>query len=270
MPELPEVETTVRAISPVITGLKLKNTVIRNRNLRWKITSGIDKLKDVKIKSVSRRAKYILLNTDQGSIMIHLGMSGRLSILDYGKTPGKHDHVDFIFNKNVVLRYTDPRRFGSVLLITENLEEHPLLSNLGPEPLSKEFTTKYLYDITRNRKAIIKQLIMNHKIVVGVGNIYANEALFLARLSPLRKSYTLTKSECQKLIHSIRTVLKQAIKKGGTTLRDFRSPGGNFGYFVQKLLVYGRENKPCVKCGNPIVVERKNQRSTFFCVKCQK
>lgn len=270
MPELPEVETTVRAISPIISVLTLKSIVIRNRNLRWQVTPGIEKLKNAKIKGVNRRGKYILLKTDQGSIMIHLGMSGRLSILDFAKKPEKHDHVDFVFTKNIILRYTDPRRFGSVLLIPENIEEHPLLANLGPEPLSKDFTEEYLFHITRNKKTTIKQLMMNNKIVVGIGNIYANEALFLAELSPFRKSLTLTKKECRKLILSIHTVLKQAIKKGGTTLRDFRTPEGNLGYFVQELLVYGCENKPCVKCGNPIVVERKNQRSTFFCVKCQR
>lgn len=301
MPELPEVETTVRAIAPVLSGLKLKHAVIRNDNLRWKVPREIKTLKNIYIREVLRRAKYILLKTDHAIIMIHLGMSGRLSIINANTTkiPGKHDHVDLIFNHNIILRYTDPRRFGSVLfakvkdikkddgnagkhsgnasgesVVTffdgPSLLSHPLLANLGPEPLSKDFSADYLYDVSRNKKAIIKQFIMNQKIVVGVGNIYVNEALFLAEISPLRKSCSLTKKECQKLTQTIKTVLKQAIRKGGTTLRDFLSPEGKLGYFSQKLLVYGRENQPCVKCEQLIQIERNNQRSTFYCSGCQK
>ncbi len=296
MPELPEVETTVRAIKPVIQGLMLKNILVRNPNLRWKIPIEIKKVTRTTIKSVHRRAKYILMETTKGIIMIHLGMSGRLSVLQLPKKVEKHDHVDFIFEKNIILRYTDPRRFGSIHFIPnkdntnkddlnknksknkinkkhniniDKINEHPLISNLGPEPLSKNFDAKYLYEATRNRKTSIKQLIMNQEIVVGVGNIYANEALFLAHISPLRKASTLSLGECKKLVASIKTILKQAIKKGGTTLKDFLSPEGSRGYFSLKLMIYGRQNMPCFNCGSKIVVNRKGQRSTFYCPNCQ-
>lgn len=269
MPELPEVETTVRTIKPVLSGLKLKQVLVRNPNLRWKIPTIIKKLKNVSIESITRRAKYILIETKEGVIIIHLGMSGRLSILNKDIEPEKHDHVDFIFNKNITLRYTDPRRFGSIHLVTNNLLQHPLLRDLGPEPLSKDFNAEYLYQALHKRKTMIKQAIMNQKIVVGVGNIYAVEALFEAKISPFRRSSSLNLEECQSLVKAIRSILNQAIKQGGTTLKDFLSPEGKIGYFSRKLLVYGRENKPCVTCDSKILVDRNQQRSTYYCKQCQ-
>ncbi len=269
MPELPEVEITRLGIQAHIEGQILEKIVIRESRLRWPVPSTLKKLKNITILKVSRRAKYIFIITNQGTIIIHLGMSGRLSILKSNVPSKKHDHIDFIFKNKTVIRYTDPRRFGAVLWTTENPEQHPLLAKLGPEPLSKKFTAKYLYQKTQKKLIMIKQLIMNQEIVVGIGNIYANEALFTARLSPTRKCNSLTEVECERLVDELQSVLKKAIQQGGTTLRDFLTPEGKLGYFVQQLLVYGREGEDCVQCKNILISQRINQRSTVYCKTCQ-
>jgi len=270
MPELPEVETTCQGIRTTLQDSLINEIIVRNPNLRWPIPIEITKLKKIKILNVTRRAKYILLTTNKGTLIIHLGMSGRLSILTQNtENPKKHDHVDFILNNNYIMRYTDPRRFGAILWTTECPTQYPLLAKLGCEPLTKDLTAPYLLQWAKRKKIFIKQFIMDQQIVVGVGNIYANEALFLAKISPLRLSNTLTLLDYQNLIKSIKKVLKEAIKQGGTTLRDFMTPEGKHGYFAQKLAVYGREGRPCLRCGETLLSSRIGQRATVFCAICQ-
>jgi len=270
MPELPEVETTCQGIRPVIINQKIKQIIVRQAKLRWPVTPVVKKLKDLTVKAVTRRAKYILLKTEQGTFIIHLGMSGRLCLVKDQIPFKKHDHLDFLLNNRYVLRYTDPRRFGSVLWTTEDPLEHSLLANLGLEPLTLEFNANYLWAKCQGKSAVIKQTIMDQKIVVGVGNIYANEALYLAKISPLRAARTLTVAECSALVKAIKKILTKAIKQGGTTLKDFLGSDGRPGYFKQKLLVYGREGEVCLLCDKPLSHARIGQRSTVYCLDCQK
>ena len=270
MPELPEVETTRSGISPHIKNQTIKQIKVRNKNLRWPVPRGLSKiLESKKIRTVKRRAKYLLLGTDVGTIIIHLGMSGSLRIVREDTRAEKHDHVDIVFKNKKVLRLRDPRRFGSVLFTNKPPEEHKLLKNLGPEPLSEEFDGSYLFKLSRNRKVAVKNLIMNSKNVVGVGNIYASEALFLAGILPQKLSYKLTQAECKKLASSIKRVLKAAIKAGGTSLRDFTRSDGMPGYFSLSLKVYDHKGEPCPKCGNLIKSKVIGQRTTYFCTHCQ-
>jgi len=271
MPELPEIETTYRAICQPLLGQTIKSVVIRHHRLRWPLEAHWPlMMKGAKVLSLSRRAKYILVATTQGYLLLHLGMSGRLSLLPRQTPHQKHDHVDCEFGNKLVLRYTDPRRFGAFLWFNSNPDLHPLLCNLGVEPLTQDFNAAFLYQQTRKRKVAIKQLIMNAKIVVGVGNIYANEALFEAGIDPRRLSQSLKLEECAELIKRIKQVLKKAIQAGGTTLKDFLSPGGHAGYFVQVLKVYGKEDKPCFKCQSLLVGIRLHNRATVFCPSCQR
>lgn len=270
MPELPEVETVVRGLTPQLIGKKVSTVHVRQPKLRWPIEKDLpQKICKQTILSMSRRAKYLLIEFKTGTLLIHLGMSGRLYLVDYTKSPEKHDHVDVVLNDKRILRFTDPRRFGCMLWLAGEINEHFLLKNLGPEPLSKEFTGDYLFGISRKRQVVIKTFLMNQQIVVGVGNIYANEALFFAKIHPLRLADSLTKQESQLLVQSIKSVLKAAIKAGGTTLRDFVNGDAKPGYCKQSLKVYGRENLACVCCKNSIQFERIHQRSTFFCSQCQ-
>jgi len=269
MPELPEVETTCRGIQAILHGNTINRIIIRNHRLRWPIPPIIKKLKNLKVLKISRRAKYILLETSKGCFIIHLGMSGRLKVVAQNEAIRKHDHVDFILANEKILRYTDPRRFGAILWTSDAPLNHPLFAKLGPEPFAKEFNEKYLFAKANKKKITIKQLIMDQTTVVGVGNIYACEALFVAKLLPTRLSSSLTLDECKQLILAIQKILKQAIKAGGTTLKDFLSIEGNPGYFLQKLLVYGRENKQCVMCNTLLKNIRINQRATVFCENCQ-
>lgn len=271
MPELPEVETTCRGIKQYIEGQQLTHVIVRNHKLRWPISSEIKHLKNIKIEQVKRRGKYIIIETQQGAFIIHLGMSGRLNVImnEPKKEVQKHDHVDFVFNQDIIIRYTDPRRFGSIFWTKTNPLEHFLLEHLGPEPLEKNFTGQYLYKKSQKSRLQIKKFIMDAKIVVGVGNIYANEALFASRILPFRLSNTLRLEECNLLVKNIRTILKTAIKKGGTTLKDFLTPEGQLGYFSQKLLVYGREGKPCIGCGARLSSSRIDNRATVYCNYCQ-
>lgn len=242
MPELPEVETTVLGIKPYLEGRTITHIVVRNPRLRIPISEEIISQVNKKIiNQLSRRAKYIILSLSEGFILIHLGMSGHLRLLQATETYGKHDHVDLHFDNNMMLRYCDPRRFGLFHYIDENPLIHPLLSHYGPEPLSDAFNASYLYHKTRNKNQPIKSVVMNNEIVVGVGNIYAAESLFLTKLHPQEPSKHLTVQECETLTSTIKQVLDRAIHAGGTTLRDFYSTDGKPGYFSMSLNVYGRK-----------------------------
>ena len=270
MPELPEVETTRRGIEPHINHQLISDIAIRQRQLRWPIPQQLRQAaRNQKILGVDRRGKYLLLRLHNGTIIIHLGMSGSLRICSVETPAEKHDHVDFIFGNSKVLRLRDPRKFGAVLWTAKDPAQHKLLSSLGPEPLADHFSAEYLYQQTRKRSASIKSLIMNSHIVVGVGNIYACESLFLACINPKRKAGSLSLSRCSKLVSAIKQVLTQSITQGGTTLRDFIRENGQPGYFSLKLHVYGKAGEPCAKCGRPIRQIKQQQRSTFYCSNCQ-
>ena len=271
MPELPEVETTRRGIEPHIINQTIKNVAVRQRSLRWPIPKQLElKARNQKIESVERRGKYLLLRLNTGTIILHLGMSGSLRICTANTAAEKHDHVDFVFDNNKILRLRDPRRFGAVLWTTSTPEKHKLLAPLGPEPLGDGFNGEYLFEQSRKRSASIKSLIMNSHIVVGVGNIYACESLYIAGINPKRKAGSLSLVRCEKLVSAIKQVLANSITQGGTTLRDFIRENGEPGYFAQKLLVYGRAGEACAKCGRPIKQINQHQRSTFYCTKCQR
>lgn len=270
MPELPEVETTCRGITPHIVGQTIKQVIIRQPQLRWPVPETLNKvLCGLKIRSVSRRAKYLLFTTDAGTMLIHLGMSGSLRIMSAGQASGKHDHVDFIFNNETVLRFNDTRRFGAILWTDTPVENHPLLKDLGPEPLFAEFNGELLYQRANNRKIPVKSFIMDSHIVVGIGNIYANEALFMAGILPSRQAGSISLSRYEKLADCIRIILRHAILQGGTTLKDFVNEAGKPGYFQQQLCVYGRANLPCINCLQPLTEIRMANRTTVFCKTCQ-
>jgi len=270
MPELPEVETTRRGVQPFIEGQSISKMVVRHRGLRWPVPDDLENLiADQTVRQVERRAKYLLLRCDTGTLMIHLGMSGRLRVLDNADNIGKHDHVDIHFSNGRVLRFTDPRRFGAVLWTDADTNAHPLIAHLGPEPLSPDFNTDYLFSKAKGRTGNIKSFIMNGEIVVGVGNIYANEALFLAGIHPAKVAGKISKNKISKLVETIKQVLEKALLAGGTTLKDFRKSDGQPGYFAQELNVYGREAKDCLVCQTTISCIRQAQRATYFCKKCQ-
>ncbi len=270
MPELPEVETTRRGIEPYITGRVIQAAVVRQRALRWPVPRHLSSLlAGQRVIEVVRRGKYLLLRLEGGTVLIHLGMSGHLRVLKKELPAQKHDHVDIVFEHGDVLRFTDPRRFGAVLWLKGDPFHHPLLLHLGPEPLGDQFCGKYLFERSRGRKVAVKSFIMDGKVVVGVGNIYANEALFLAGIRPARGAGRLSSDQCEQLALEIKWVLGQAIKAGGTTLRDFRSAEGQTGYFQQELMVYGQGGKPCPQCGTRLKETRLDQRSTVYCPRCQ-
>jgi formamidopyrimidine-DNA glycosylase len=271
MPELPEVETIRRGIMPFVEGQEIVRVVVRNRDLRWPLSNQFaSRVTGQIVQVVARRGKYLLLRCAAGTIIIHLGMSGKLSILPLHTAPGKHDHVDFVFSNNQCLRFNDPRRFGSVLWTAEPLAEHPLLAGLGPEPLEAELNATYLYRRSRKRQLAVKQFIMDSHIVVGIGNIYANEALFKAGIHPARPAGRLSVLRYERLVEAIRRVLQDALRQGGTTLRDFCDSNGTPGHFQMMLDVYGRVGQPCKVCGRPIQQVRQGQRSTYFCGRCQR
>jgi len=271
MPELPEVETTCKGIAPHIENNIITKVIVRNRNLRWPIPKGLNtKLAKQQIISVTRRAKYLLINTEIGTLIVHLGMSGSLRILSVDDAVEKHDHFELQFKDGICLRLRDPRRFGCVLWTKDDPFKHKLLINLGPEPLDKEFNAELLFEKSRKRKTTIKQFIMDAKVVVGVGNIYASESLFLAGINPKRLAGKITKKNALDLTAAIKKILKQAIKQGGTTLKDFTASDGKPGYFQQKLKVYDRKDELCVTCKKPIKQITLGQRSTFYCSNCQK
>ncbi|MEN8169922.1 MAG: bifunctional DNA-formamidopyrimidine glycosylase/DNA-(apurinic or apyrimidinic site) lyase [Pseudomonadota bacterium] len=270
MPELPEVETTRRGIAPHIEGKKVSDVIVRHHQLRWPIPRGLKKkLLGHKINSVTRRAKYLLLSFNHGTLILHLGMSGSLRIIKVNTPAEKHDHIDIAFSHGKALRLTDPRRFGAVLWTKDEPQQHELLAHLGPEPLSDSFNTELLYQLSRRRKSSIKQFIMDGKVVVGVGNIYASEALFLAGINPKHSANKVSKARYEKLTVAIKQVLTAAIEQGGTTLRDFVGGDGKPGYFAQQLNVYGREGEPCHVCNTAIKQIVQGQRSSYYCSKCQ-
>ena len=270
MPELPEVETTRRGIEPHINHQTINDVVVRNHALRWPIPKQLrQKIRKQQVQSVDRRGKYLLIILETGTVIIHLGMSGSLRICTASTVVEKHDHVDFIFGNKKILRLRDPRRFGAVLWTAKDPAKHKLLSSLGPEPLEASFNSHYLFEHSRKRSASIKSLIMNSHIVVGVGNIYACESLFLAGINPKRKAGSLSPARCEKLVSAIKQVLAQSITQGGTTLRDFIRENGEPGYFAQRLFVYGKTGEPCARCGKPIKQITQQQRSTFYCPGCQ-
>jgi formamidopyrimidine-DNA glycosylase len=270
MPELPEVETTKRGIAPHILGKTIEKVIVRERQLRWLIPSDFEEhLLGATIENVQRRAKYLLIKTQKNTLIAHLGMSGYLRIVNNDTPIDKHDHVDFVFDKNTVLRFNDQRRFGALVLANGDVMKHLLLRDLGVEPLSDDFTAQQLFQLSRRRRVPIKTFLMNGKIVVGVGNIYANEALFMARILPTRHAGDLSLTDCEKLVSCIREVLARAIENGGTTLRDFVNADGKSGYFQQQLHVYGRGKLPCSQCTQPLQEIRLANRSTVFCSQCQ-
>lgn len=270
MPELPEVETTLRGIQPHIEHHRIAVVRIRQRKLRWPIPDTLEAtLPGLQIREIRRRGKYLLLDCGRGWLLIHLGMSGSLRILTEATEPKKHDHVDIIFDNQTLLRFHDPRRFGAILWEPGNIWQHPLIRDLGPEPLAEDLATDYLYTATRRRKQAIKQTIMDSKILVGVGNIYANEALFLAGIHPCTPAQELDIERSRRLLEAIRSTLQSAIVQGGSTLRDYVNSSGNSGYFQLRLQVYNRADQPCKQCGELIQQQRQGQRSTFFCPRCQ-
>lgn len=271
MPELPEVETTCRGIAPHITGKRVKQVVIRQPRLRWPIPADLaQQLNGRKLLKVSRRGKYLLLSFHHGTLIIHLGMSGSLRILNPQSAVQKHDHFDLQVSGGKLLRLRDPRRFGAVLWTDQPPSQHPLIAHLGPEPLQESFNTAYLHEQGQRRRLAIKQLIMDSKIVVGVGNIYASESLFKSAIHPTRPSNRISESRYSKLVEAIKQTLTSAIAQGGTTLRDFQQEDGNPGYFAQQLQVYGKTDQACPACGSPIRQKTIGQRSTFYCPKCQR
>ncbi len=270
MPELPEVETSRRGIEPHILNQKVTDVIIRQKKLRWPIPSILKKkLVGQIIEQVERRGKYILLRTQAGCVILHLGMSGSLRILTKNVAAEKHDHFDIIFKNHQVLRLRDPRRFGAVLWTKSDPLKHKLIKHLGPEPLSDVFDANYLFNTSRNRKVPIKTFLMNSKIVVGVGNIYANESLFCAKINPKHNAHKISWTRYQQLVICIKDILTRSIEQGGTTLRDFTQQDGKPGYFQQTLLVYGRTDEPCTVCGRAIRQFKQAQRSTFYCTRCQ-
>ena len=271
MPELPEVETTRRGVEPHVCGKSVKEVIVRRRDLRQAVSEDIASIEGRKMTGVKRRSKYLLLGIDDDStLLIHLGMSGSLRVIPPSAEWKTHDHVGITLSNGKQLRFHDPRRFGLVLRLTGEPSEHPLLAHLGPEPLEEGFTVEHLQSICAKRSAAIKLVIMDAKVVVGVGNIYASEALFRAGIPPKTPANRVSKPKLARLVQSIRDVLTDAIQEGGTTLRDFLNSDGEPGYFRQKLFVYERKGEPCRVCETPIRHAVLGQRSTYWCPKCQK
>ena len=271
MPELPEVETTLRGIQPHIQGRTLQRVLVRNRQLRWPIPEELETLlAGKKILEITRRGKYLLVRFAHGTTIWHLGMSGSLRLVDSDQLPGKHDHVDWVFSRGRVLRFNDPRRFGALLWTAAPVEEHFLLAHLGPEPLSAVFNGDYLFANTRARTQPIKSWLMAAGNVVGIGNIYANEALFACGIHPLKAAGSLSQPRCYALANAVKSILAYAINRGGTTLRNFVGGDGKPGYFAQELKVYGRGGEACYQCGKILTEKRVGQRTTVYCAVCQK
>ncbi len=271
MPELPEVETTRRGIAAALVDRRVDELLIRERRLRWPVPAGIEAaLRGRRVRAVERRAKYLLLRFDTGTAIVHLGMSGSLRVLAQDSPPRRHDHWDLVLEDGVRIRYHDPRRFGSLLFTADDPADHPLIAGLGPEPLSEAFDADHLFRATRRREVAIKVLLMNARIVVGVGNIYANEALFRAGVHPALAAGRLTRAGAAALAAAVKTVLAEAIRIGGTTLRDYVGTTGELGSFRQELAVYERAGAPCRRCRTPIRRGLLGQRSTYWCPRCQR
>ena len=270
MPELPEVETTRRGIAPYCEGETITRVTVRNGSLRWPVPADLaERLEGQRIENVDRRAKYLFLNMTQGTVIVHLGMSGSLRIITDNTPPLTHDHIDLALQSGVILRFNDPRRFGCWLW-ADSAEEHPLISHLGPEPLAPEFNGAHLFRLSRGKNTPVKSFIMDNQVVVGAGNIYANEALFKSGIQPRRKAGRISLDRYHRLAEAIRETLSAATLMGGTTLRDFVNSDGKPGYFAQSLLVYGRGGQPCKECGTTLKEIRMNNRSTVYCPRCQR
>ncbi len=270
MPELPEVETTCRGIEPHVTGRQIRRVAVHEPRLRWRVADDLARwTQGQTVRGVRRRAKYLLIMLDRGYLLLHLGMSGSLRVLPDSTALEKHDHFDLELDSGWTVRFNDPRRFGSLHHGEGDTTGHPLLAKLGPEPLEDGFNGEYLHRATRGRRIAVKLAIMNSHIVVGVGNIYASEALFRAHIRPGRAAKSLTRAECTLLAKAIKAVLSMAIRHGGTTLRDYVGAGGEPGYFKQKLYVYERAGEPCRRCGELVRQRVQGQRSTYFCAGCQ-
>lgn len=271
MPELPEVETTRRGIEPLVKDKRIRRVLIRNASLRWPVSAALpDVLAGQRVLGVGRRSKYLLLQMDQGSLIIHLGMTGHLRLIAAMAERRKHDHVEICFEDDTCLCYNDSRRFGAVFWTNDDPLRHERLYNLGPEPLGEKFTGTLLYAQSRGRKIAVKPFLMDARVVVGVGNIYASEALFRAGIDPRQPAGKVGRKAFAKLVAAVKQVLREAIAAGGTTIRDFADSDGRPGYFRQELRVYGRSEQPCVTCNEPIRQIRLGQRATYFCPHCQK
>ena len=271
MPELPEVETTRRGIAPSLEGRRIERVVLRERRLRWPVPAGFEQaLEGRRVVAVERRAKYLLVRMDGGTLIAHLGMSGSLRVLAAPLPPRPHDHVDVVLDSGRILRFNDPRRFGSLHWVEGDPAAHPLLAGLGPEPLGPDFDGRHLWRLARGRRVAIKLLIMDARVVVGVGNIYASEALFRAGIRPATPAGRVSLARMARLAEAIRDVLGEAIRVGGTTLRDYVDPDGMPGYFRQRLFVYERAGESCRRCKAPIRHRVLGQRSTYWCPACQR
>jgi formamidopyrimidine-DNA glycosylase len=271
MPELPEVETTRRGLLPYLVGRRIRGAVVRNANLRWPIPRDLSRrLAGEELVAIRRRGKYLLFDCSHGHLLVHLGMSGRLSLVPNGTPARVHDHVDVNFEGSQSLRLTDPRRFGAMLWVVGPAERHALLRGLGLEPLEPAFNGEALERLARGRRVAVKHFLMNARIVTGVGNIYASEALFRAGIHPARSVGRIARARWDRLAGAVRETLESALAAGGTTLRDFAAADGVPGYFQHEAAVYGREGMPCKRCGTPIRAQRQGQRSTFYCPGCQR
>lgn len=271
MPELPEVETTRRGLEPLLVGRTVTGARVHNRSLRWPVPHGLGRLlAGRRFLAIGRRSKYLLLRCTDGTLVVHLGMTGHLRVVPTDEPRKKHDHVELLLDNGRALRFNDSRRFGAVLWTQDDPLDHPLLVGLGPEPFDKSFTAGYLAERAQGRVVAVKPFLMDAKIVVGVGNIYASEALFRAGIDPRRAAGKVSRTAFARLVAAVREVLAEAIEAGGTTIRDFANSNGEPGYFRISLRVYGREGEACVACGAPIRQVRLGQRSTYFCEKCQK
>jgi len=269
MPELPEVEVTRRGIAAYVTGRTISATVARERRLRWPVSSAFDALAGRIVRAVRRRGKYLLFECDDGHLILHLGMSGSLRLLPHDTLPGKHDHVDLVFGDRV-LRLRDPRRFGAVLWTQAPLATHPLLGHLGIEPLSRAFNGPRLYALTRGHRVAIKQLLMDARRIVGVGNIYASESLFVAGINPRAPAGRLSRLRCERLVGAVKQTLRKAIRAGGASLRDFVRSDGAPGHFQLRAWVYDRAGLPCRRCGSLVRRIVQGQRATYCCPRCQR
>ena len=271
MPELPEVETTRRGIEPWLVGRQIDRLIVRERRLRWRIPASLSaRIRGCTVRSVGRRAKYLLLTTDAGTLIAHLGMSGSLRVLPAETPPLAHDHYDLVLDSGRCLRFNDPRRFGCLLFTVADPARHRLIRHLAPEPLEAGFDGDHLWQRARGRRVSIKHFVMDARTVVGVGNIYASEALFRAGIRPGLAAGRVSRARMAALAAAIREVLTEAIGVGGTTLRDYVDPGGMPGYFAQRLFVYERGGKPCRRCGTPVRRFTQGQRSTYWCPRCQR
>lgn len=269
MPELPEVETAKNGIAPYLDGFIIEKIIIRQPKLRWEVSTELAQISQQKVTALSRRAKYLIIHTEQGYIIGHLGMSGSVRIVTKQDPIEKHDHLDIVMNNGKIMRYNDPRRFGAWLW-TDNLDDFPLFAKLGPEPLSDDFNADYLLKKSRKKLTALKRFLMDNAVVVGVGNIYANEVLFRCGLYPEKPAREITPAQAKLLVETIKSELTRAIAQGGTTLKDFLQPDGKPGYFAQELQIYGKKGTPCPKCGQEIESLVIGQRNSYFCPKCQR